>query len=425
MLRILHIAYSDYAGGAARAAYRVHRALVNNNVDSRMWVLHKGTDDDRVSSVQLKLGTRIKNKIHKRIMGRTLRNWKTNNSILHSFGKYSAGLVEAINNSDADVINLHWISDILSISDIGRISKPIVWRLADMWAFCGAEHYEMDTPDARFRNGYLRNNRPIGESGPDLNRVAWHEKLRAWKHQKFTIICTTNWLAKCARESVLFSNMPIHVIPNPLDVYETWKPINKQISRCALNLPLDKKIIIMGADGGMANPYKGADFLIDAVTRIASQNVGGFDLVVFGAGKPSTRIDYPCTIHWLGAVRDDRLLALAYSAADVMVVPSKQEAFGQTASEAQACGTPVVAFNNSGPADIVIDQETGWLAKAFDTDDLAKGILWVLSDDNRWQMLSEQSREKAIERFSPSIIAKQYIRVYESVLGGRTVINEK
>jgi glycosyltransferase involved in cell wall biosynthesis len=424
-MKILHVSTDDSGGGAARAAYRVHRAFVDAGIDSCMRVLDRSSDDDRVGNVKLSLAVRLKNKLQNRLMARKLRDWHTNNPILHSFGRISAGLVGDLNASDVDIVNLHWISGILSIKDIGRISKPLVWRLADMWAFCGAEHYEMDTPTARFRNGYLPGNRPAGERGPDINRLVWNEKRRSWKNQYFTIICTTNWLAKCARESLLLSNMPIHVIPNPLDVHEMWKPINKQAARIALNLPLDKKLILTGADGGLTNPYKGADLLIDAVARIASRNANGFELVVFGQGKPREQAQYPCPVHWLGVVRDDRLLALAYSAADVMVVPSRQEAFGQTASEAQACGTPVVAFDNSGPADIVIHRETGWLAKAFDTEDLADGILWVLSDENRWGKLSQLARAKAVERFSPGVIAEQYGRVYEQVLVGRTVKSEK
>jgi glycosyltransferase involved in cell wall biosynthesis len=52
--------------------------------------------------------------------------------------------------------------------------------------------------------------------------------------------------------------------------------------------------------------------------------------------------------------------------------------FGQTASEAHACGTPVVAFKPGGLADIVAHRQTGDLAKPFDVQDMAAGIEWVL-----------------------------------------------
>lgn len=72
-----------------------------------------------------------------------------------------------------------------------------------------------------------------------------------------------------------------------------------------------------------------------------------------------------------------------HSAAYLVVVPSRQEAFGQTASEAHACGTPVVAFRTGGLPDIVEHQRTGYLAQPFDTQDLSAGISWVFEDLQR------------------------------------------
>ena len=87
--------------------------------------------------------------------------------VCHTFGRVSAGLVNKINAGDAGVVNLHWISNMLSVADIGRLQKPIVWTLHDMWAFCGGEHYAPAGDDARFRRGYRSDNRPTGERGPN------------------------------------------------------------------------------------------------------------------------------------------------------------------------------------------------------------------------------------------------------------------
>jgi len=285
-----------------------------------------------------------------------------------------------------------------------------------MWAFCGAEHYAPDTPTSRFRVGYLMSNRAPDEKGTDINRIVWNEKRRLWRDQKFTIICTTHWLAKCTRESLLFANTKIHIIPNPLDVNEIWKPVDKQAARIVLNLPLQKKLILMGTDWGLDSPYKGADLFIEAVRHLVSKDIDEFDLVIFGPNKPQKDLSFRGVTRFLGRIKDDRLLAMLYSAVDIIVVPSRQEAFGQVASEAQSCGTPVVAFDNSGIADIVIHRETGWLAKAFNTEDLAYGISWIIENEKRHAYISEMARRRAIERFSESVIARKYIDVYQQVL---------
>jgi glycosyltransferase involved in cell wall biosynthesis len=101
-----------------------------------------------------------------------------------------------------------------------------------------------------------------------------------------------------------------------------------------------------------------------------------------------------------------------------MVIPSKLEAFGQTASEAHACGTPVVAFDTCGLPDIVDHQVTGYLAKAFEPEDLARGIEWVLEEKWRLEELGRNARRKAEERFAGRVVAEQYRAVYEQVLKG-------
>jgi len=104
---------------------------------------------------------------------------------------------------------------------------------------------------------------------------------------------------------------------------------------------------------------------------------------------------------------------MLYSAADALVVPSKLEAFGQTASEAHSCATPVIAFKTSGLLDIVDHEATGYLAKAFEPADLAKGIEWVMEDRERLEKLGSNARQKAEENFAYPIVAGRYNEVYE------------
>jgi glycosyltransferase involved in cell wall biosynthesis len=415
-MKILHVSSGDLSGGAARAAYRIHQALVGVGFDSRMQVLHKGTLDDRVQAAPRPTIRRVANGLLNRWLTYTRRDWYTNNAVLHTFGQTSAGLADELNAGDADILNLHWISNILSVPDIGRLKKPIVWTLHDMWPFCGGEHYAADGVEARFRQGYQANNRPVDERGPDLNRHTWEAKRKAWARQRFTIISPSRWLASCAQQSVLFANADVHVIPNPLNTHYPWRPVSREVARTALGLPLDKKLVLMGAHGGVVDPRKGGDLLHEAIARIASNLGSEMELMIYGQRKSTSDNHWPCKVHWLDVIQDDRLLALAYSAANVMVVPSRQDNLPNTAVEAQACGIPVVAFNIGGLPDIIEHQHTGWLARPFDTTDLAAGITWILADVQRARNLAIAAREQVERRFSEPVIADQYRSVYKTVL---------
>lgn len=410
-LSVLHLNHSDISGGAARAAYRIHHALRGHGVDSRMLVNSATAGDWTVGGPKSKVA-KVLTKVRGPLAGLLVRTLNTGNPIIHSPAIVPSRWSERLNASDADVIHLHWVNDeMMSIADIGRITKPVVWTLHDMWAFCGAEHV---TEDHRWRDGYTANNRPSFESGFDLNRWTAARKLKHWK-RPMHIVTPSRWLADCARESVLMRDWPITVIPNAIDT-DVWQPVDKAMARQLLHLPPAVPLLLFGAWGGTKEPHKGFDLLQAALNHLRGQ-LPGLELVVFGQLAPKYPVDMGFPVRYTGHLHDDVSLRLLYSAADVMVVPSRQEAFGQTASESHACGTPVVAFNATGLLDIVQHQQTGYLAKAFDATDLAAGIQWVLSDTQRHTALCQAARSKALAQWSTAVVATQYQRVYRTATG--------
>jgi glycosyltransferase involved in cell wall biosynthesis len=279
-----------------------------------------------------------------------------------------------------------------------------------MWAFCGAEHY---TDGMRYREGYSAANRPHCESGFDLDQWTWRRKQRHWD-RPFQIVTPSRWLANCVEQSALMRNWPVTVIPNPIDT-EIWRPADKLLARQALNLPPTAPILLFGALGGDEDPRKGFDLLRDALQLLRGR-LEDLELVVFGQLAPAQELSLGFPIRHTGYLHDDEKLRLLYSAADVVAVPSRLEAFGQTASEAHACGTPVVAFNTGGLADIVAHRQTGYLAKPFDLHDLAAGIEWVLGPRADGQDLGSAARERACRLWNSPVVARHYAKCYEAVL---------
>ena len=114
---------------------------------------------------------------------------------------------------------------------------------------------------------------------------------------------------------------------------------------------------------------------------------------------------------------DDHSIRLAYSAADVAVLTSTEEAFGKTAAEALACGTPCVVFADTGMGDVVSDRTTGFVATRADSAMAAEGVRWVLADQHRWTRLSEAGQVAARERFSSNVVARHYVDLYNELIG--------
>lgn len=410
-MKIISLSHSDSSGGAARAAYRIHKALREHDVDHKLFVRHAAAGHTSAECLPMNVAAKVFLRAAGVMARLPRRALKTANPILHSPAIVPTNWSSWLNATDADLIHLHWVNhDTVSIADIGRLKKPVVWTLHDMWAFCGAEHV---TADYRWRDGYMAHNRPDHESGFDLNRWTWRRKLKHWTHP-IHIVAPSRWLAECAKQSVLMHDWPIKVVPNAIDT-ASWCPANKVEARQLLHLPPNVPLLLFGAWGGIGEQHKGFDLLRDALRQLRGQQPG-LELVVFGQLAPKTPADFGFPVHYMGRFQGDAKLRLLYSAVDVTIVPSRQEAFGQVASESHACGTPVVAFNSTGLIDIVDHKQTGYLAKAFDPEDLASGARWVLADSARHLALGQAARARAVKLWSYETVAAQYLSVYRQAI---------
>ena len=411
--------HSDLDGGAAIAAYRTHQALCHVGVDSLMWVDKKVSDDWTVkaaTSPSSRLYTKFRTAFGRKIPELF---FQEQTDIYRSYNWLRSRWPGKLNNAAVDLVHVVWVNgESLSVGDIGRINSPKIMTLQDMWAFCGAEHY---TESERYKEGYFKNGSSDSLSGFDIDRWVWNRKRQAWK-QPFQLVAISEWLAECIRASKLFADWPVCVIPNPIDT-TVWKPLDRDTARRAFNLPDDKKILLFGALGGTIDSRKGYAYLEKALSIIADVR-DDIHLVVYGQSRPEYMPETPFPISFVGMLNDPVTMVLLNNAADVFVNPAIQEAFGQTASEAQACGLPVVAFTDTGIADIVDHKVTGYLAQNSNALELAEGVLWVLDIDhdsvkNSSHKMRANSRVRAVERFSYDVVGKQYQRLYASVLSGQ------
>lgn len=414
-IRVLHINDSDLSGGAARGMYQLHQGLRQIGVDSKVLVRTKASLDPSVIPISGKVA-RIWDRLSIYMDTLPLRLYGRRQQTPWGIGWFPNTTRSQINRIETDVLHLHWISrGLVPIKTLPKLNRPLVWTLRDTWAFTGGCHY----PDNCLRYQVSCGACPLlgSKADHDISRWTWRLKQRCWNQLDIVLAPLSHWLAQCARSSPLFRDKRIEVIPNGLNLQQ-FKPLDQSFARKTLNLPQDRRIVLFGAINSVTDPRKGFHFLKQAMHMLAKDGWSETtEVVIFGASEHSTHHDLGLKTRYLGYLHDDISLALIYSAADVAVVPSIQEAFGKTALEAMACGTPVVAFGATGLLDIVEHQQTGYLAQPYEPADLAKGIVWILEDAERLSDLRRQARARAEHEFDIQHVARRYLALYKEILG--------
>ncbi len=408
-MKILILNFSDVEGGAARAAKRLHMSLVNEGIDSKMLVLSKRGDDNNTIGPE-STRDKILSKAKSVLNTLPLRMYHNRPQFSPSFSP-SLGLARKINEQHADIVHLHWINaGMLRIEDLAEIKSPIVWSLHDMWPFTGGCHYSGQCSSYEASCGNCPVLKSLKEN--DLSRKQFERKQKVYpKLANLTIVGLSKWMVECVKTSQLFKHQTIVNLPNPIDT-NVFKPFDKMKARELWGLPLDKKLVLFGSLSATSDTRKGYNELKLALQRIHTKDI---ELLIFGSSKPTEEPTFAYKTHYLGHIHDDISLTALYNCADIMVVPSIQENLSNAIMESLSCGLPVLSFDIGGNKDMIDHKINGYLAKSFDIDDLAKGIDWILNNNN-YDSLSENGRNKVIENYDSRVLIKRYIKMYHEIL---------
>ncbi len=121
---------------------------------------------------------------------------------------------------------------------------------------------------------------------------------------------------------------------------------------------------------------------------------------------------------------DQDTLAKYYSAADMLLYPLIADTCPLEVLEDQGCGLPVISFATGGIPEIIDHQKTGYLAKYKSTDDLIRGIQWLLSRSSSEVMaMSEAATTKILSDFTLEKMTDQYLNLYRAQLNKKEIEN--
>jgi glycosyltransferase involved in cell wall biosynthesis len=395
-------------GGAARAAYRTFCVVRHHYPAARYLTLFKEDWDPAVTGLSQSSVRGLLAQLLICLDQFPLRRYPERTQTFFSPGLWANPLRIPLSRFRTNLVHLHWVGrSMLRVEELARLRCPVVWTLHDTWAFTGGCYYTGTCEGFKKQCGHCPQLASHIEN--DLSRDLMQRKFKAYEKLNMTIVTPSHWLAEMAKQSSLFAGRRIEVIPNGLDT-EVFKPIDHQAAREYLNLRPDMPVLLFGAQS-VTDPRKGWDLLCDALQRLERPCT----LLVFGEGKVSVENAPHITVRQLGSFADEMSLALMYSAADVFVCPSREDNLPNTVAEALACGTPCAAFDINGLPDMIEHQKNGWLARPFDSADLAEGILWLTRHPQQEQ-LRRAAREKAVSEYSMAVMENRYMALYSDLL---------
>jgi glycosyltransferase involved in cell wall biosynthesis len=205
-------------------------------------------------------------------------------------------------------------------------------------------------------------------------------------------------------------NMPIDVIHNGIDTHHFTPP----------HISPQNKIPQLIAVGRLVK-LKGLHNLIEALAQVKQQG-HSFHLKIVGDGpeknnliKQAEHLAIKESVTFLGHIPHENL-PHQYQQADLFVLPSLAESFGQVFAEAMACGLPIIGSTTGGIPEVVGSHQQEWLIPPGDVSALAKKISKLLALSDQRQKLRETNPDYVRNHLTWSHCAQAYLELYQSLI---------
>ena len=404
-MRVLHITRSLY-GGAGIYALRLSEALRDAGIDSNVLFENQdaaGSDNGAVAGDLIptsgsiaQFGTRIVRSLSHRLTSAPFQS-------LMGMDLYAGKKMP----EKGDIIHLHGLTGWMGMRGLNALipeGSPVFWTTHDLWPlsggcilYSGCDGYQKDCGSCPI----LR----TGVKGWAKHELKLKERLIKAKH--IQPIANSRWMASHVKHSHVFGDTTeVPVIPPIVD--PTYFVTEIRDIRDGLQIDPAKKVISLGARA-VTDRYKGIPEFLEALARrgeLARQCV----ILLFGEGE--LELPENLDVRHMGRLNSPEDLAQVYASSDVFVSPSAMETFGMALAEAQACGTPVVAFDVGGVRDAVSDECAEYLVPEGDFESLLNALGKVLEKSSQAGGSWRVNRDWARECFEASVIGAKQMEVY-------------
>jgi glycosyltransferase involved in cell wall biosynthesis len=422
--RVVHLSHGA-GGGAGRAARRAHRAARAAGALSA-FAFADGIPADETelrlhataaeTPAEAALGEALHARLQwgvipaaRRAAGGTLL------SIAHpGLALDRHGLVAA-----AEVLHLHWTNWLVPPATLRAwlgAGRAVVWTLHDLWPMTGGCHYPGDCE--QWRSACLAC--PQLEDAWSIVPNAFAEKRAAWSAPGPVVLAPSAWMADRASKSAILGRCRIEAIPNAIETDLFAPPPDRTALRAALGVAPSDLLLVAGAHDNR-EARKGGALLTEALARLladgrlAATLSPGARIVLAGFGRsPLPALD-GITALAFGEVEEDEALADILGAADLAVIPSREDNYPNVALEALACGTPCLATPVGGLPELVRDGSSGLVAGAAEAEAIAEALLRFVARHHGDAALRATAREQVEAENALPVIGARLAALYESL----------
>ncbi|MBF2015724.1 MAG: glycosyltransferase family 4 protein [Rivularia sp. T60_A2020_040] len=175
---------------------------------------------------------------------------------------------------------------------------------------------------------------------------------------------------------------------------------------------------------GRLVPYKGADMLIEAISKCSQKMQAKVRLIIVGDGSEKSNLETKVRelnlnniVKFTGWVKQQETLEY-YKKSDVFCFPSVREFGGAVVLEAMACGLPCIVVNNGGIGEYVTEK-TGFkiepISRTYVIEELTNRINNLVLDDNLRLQMSNNSVER-VKEFEWGYKAEKIVEIYSEMI---------
>ena len=431
-LRILQVSTADRGGGAERSAWQLFEAYRARRITSWLAVGHRFSDDPDVIV--------IPNEEHR---SRWVRFWRSlpTTSVggvppgipwrlrklawLGELRRYT-NILRGIEDLDypgtwhllrlcpavPSVVHCHNLHgnyfDLRALPALSQV-VPVILNVRDSWLLTG--HCACPSSCERWRSG-------CGEC-PDLSLYPsvgrdntagnWKRKRSIYEKSRFYVTTASRWMMSRVEESML-APAAKRVIPNGIDV-SVFRSGDRSSARELLKLPLRDHIVLFVIHSSFRD-YQTAR---ETISGLCAQHPDGIKIIIVGwSGNAPLFADHRVT--HVEFVRSPETMARYYQAADIYVHAARYEPFGNTVTEAMACGIPVVATAVGGISEQVEDGVTGFLVPGRDSAAIVKAVGMLLASRELRSRMGTSASAHVRRAFSLDRQVESFIGWYREVI---------